>query len=85
MTHAHDYTMTIGGKAVAGDDLKTALACLADEAKLLGLYPPARAEVSGPKGGSVPVAFVEVPAPPALAAPALSLPAPVEVEIADPQ
>jgi hypothetical protein len=39
-------------KAVLAGDHRTALACLSDEAKLLGLYPAERAkhEHSGPKG-----------------------------------
>jgi hypothetical protein len=50
-------------KAVLAGDIRSALACLRDEAELLGLYPPKRvkAEVSGEGGGPLPLAFIEVP------------------------
>lgn len=48
-------------KAVLAGDVRSALACLRDEAELLGLYPPkrVRAEVAG--RGLPPVTFIEVP------------------------
>jgi hypothetical protein len=50
-------------KSVLAGDYRTGLACLRDEAELLGLYPPKRvkAEVSGEGGGPLPLAFIEVP------------------------
>lgn len=50
-------------KAVLAGDYRTALACAADEAEMLGLYPPKRTqnEHSGPGGEPLPVAFIEVP------------------------
>jgi hypothetical protein len=38
-------------KAVSQGDTRAALACVRDEAELLGLYPPKRTEVAGPAGG----------------------------------
>src|SRR5262249_52313672 len=47
-------------RAVAQEDVKTALAVLKDEAELLNLYPPKRVEASGPNGGPIPTAIVEL-------------------------
>ena len=47
-------------KAVAQGDVKTALAVLRDEAELLNLYPPKRSEISGPDGGLIQAAQVEL-------------------------
>jgi hypothetical protein len=51
-------------RAATTGDIRTALACLGDEAELLGLYPPKRTELSGPKGQPVPLSFIEVATPP---------------------
>jgi hypothetical protein len=40
-------------RAVTTGDLQTALACLRDEAKLLGLYPSTKHEVTGERGGPI--------------------------------
>ena len=50
-------------RAVATGDLRTALACLRDEAVMLGLYQPTAAELSVPTDQPVPVAFIEVASP----------------------
>jgi hypothetical protein len=49
-------------KAVLAGDLRTALACLRDDAELRGLYPPRQQqhEISGKGGGPLPLAFIEV-------------------------
>jgi hypothetical protein len=47
-------------KAVATGDYATAKAILRDEAELLNLYPPKRTEMSGPRGGPIPTAAVEL-------------------------
>jgi hypothetical protein len=41
----------IYAKALGADELRTALAALDSEAELLGLFPPKRREISGPRGG----------------------------------
>jgi hypothetical protein len=47
-------------KAVAAGDVRTALAILADEAELLGLYPPKKAEVTSKGTGIVSLNITEV-------------------------
>lgn len=42
-------------KAINQGDIRTALAVLQDEAKLLGLYPATKVEQSGPRGEPIPV------------------------------
>ncbi len=47
-------------KAVGAGDTRTALAVLADEAQLLGLYPPKKSEITGKDGGPLQTATVEL-------------------------
>ena len=47
-------------KAVQQGDVRAALAVARDEAELLNLYPPKRTEMSGPNGGAIPLASVEL-------------------------
>ena len=47
-------------KAVAQGDVRAALAVARDEAEMLKLYPAKRIEASGPKGGPIPTANVEL-------------------------
>jgi hypothetical protein len=47
-------------RSVNAADLRTALAILQDEAELLGLYPPKRKELSGPRGSAIPIRVIEV-------------------------
>lgn len=49
-------------RAVTTGDIRTALACLDSEAKLLGIFPAERQrhEHTGPKGDAIPLQFVEV-------------------------
>jgi hypothetical protein len=50
-------------KAATSGDLRSALACLQDEAKMLGLYPAEKTRHAGPDGASAPrFEFIEVPA-----------------------
>lgn len=48
-------------KAVRAGDIRAALACVRDEAELLGLYPPKHAKHEHLGKGLMPVQFVEVP------------------------
>jgi hypothetical protein len=47
-------------RAMSVSDYRTALAVLKDRDELLNLYPPARTELSGPHGGPIPTATVEL-------------------------
>jgi hypothetical protein len=46
-------------KAISQGDVRTALAVLSDEAKLLGLYPPAKMEHTGAKGEAIKIISIE--------------------------
>lgn len=47
-------------RCMADHDFTNARAVLKDEAALLGLYPPTKSEWSGPDGGPIPIAQVEM-------------------------